>query len=172
MTMLEKLRSISRLLNTLLLYVGGVALLLMMAVACLNMFTRAVWVPIKGSYEIIGFSGALVAAFALGSTQQHKGHIALTILAGMFSKRVERWIDAVSNAICCLFFALAGWRTALWAWSLVQTGELSDNLHIPYAPFPFAVALGLFTLALALLCDTWAAVIEARQESLKKRRVA
>ena len=168
--MLEKLRAISKFLNTLLLWIGGVALLVMMLVACVNMVTRAVWVPVKGSYEIIGFLGALVAAFALGSTQQHKGHIALTILAGMFSKRTERWIDVLSNGVCCLFFGLAGWRTALWAWSLVQTGELSDNLHIPYSPFPFAVALGLFALALALFCDTWAAAIEARNEGRKLRR--
>ena len=167
--MLEKLRSISKFLNTLLLWIGGVALLAMMLVACVNMVTRAVWVPVTGSYEIVGFLGALVAAFALGSTQQHKGHIALTILAGTFSRRTERWIDVLSNGVCCLFFALAGWRTALWAWSLVQTGELSDNLHIPYAPFPFDVALGLFALALALFCDTWAAAIEARSEGRKRR---
>jgi len=159
--MLARLHAFSRLLNRLLLWLGGVALLSMMAMACVNMVTRAAWQPIRGSYEIIGFCGALVAAFALGSTQQHKGHIALTILSGMFSRRVERWIDALTNALCCLFFALAGWRTALWAWSLVRTGELSDNLHIPYAPFPFAVALGLFVLALALFCDAWAAAIEA-----------
>lgn len=161
--MLQKLRAISKFLNTFLLWIGGIALLLMMLVACANMLTRAVWIPVKGSYEIICFLGALVAAFALGSTQQYRGHIALTILAGMFSKRVEHWIDACSHFVCCVFFALAGWRTCVWAWSLVRTGELSDNLHIPYAPFPFAVALGLFVLALALFCDSWAAMLEARQ---------
>lgn len=161
---------VSTWLNRILLTVGGVLLTGMMLLASANMVLRSLGHPILGVYEILGLAGALVTAFALGATQQGKGHIALTILAGMFSKRTERWIDVLSNGVCCLFFGLAGWRTALWAWSLVQTGELSDNLHIPYSPFPFAVALGLFALALALFCDTWAAVIEARNEGRKLRR--
>ena len=47
--MLETLRTTSRFLNTLLLWLGGGALLGMMLVACVNMVTRAVWVPVKGS---------------------------------------------------------------------------------------------------------------------------
>ncbi len=158
--MIKKLQAFSRILNTTLLWIGCLALFAMMALACANMFSRALWLPIKGSYEVVGFLGALVAAFALGHTQQFKGHIALTILSGMFPKRFERCIDGLGYLICATLFGLAGWRTSLWAWSLVETGELSETLRFAYYPFPFAVALGLFLLALALVCDMLAAFIE------------
>lgn len=149
------------------LWVGCIALLGMMLLACVNMVTRAVWVPVKGSYEIVGFLGALVASFGLGHTQEHKGHIALTILAGMFRPRTEKLVDVFANLICAVFFALAAWRTAVWAWSLVETGELSETLHIAYYPFPFAVAIGVALLALALMCDA----IEAWCAATGKRKI-
>lgn len=157
--MLQSLRSVSSFCNRILLWIGGFVLLGMMLLACANMFSRAIWTPIKGSYELIGFFGALVAAFSLGNTQENKGHIALTLLSGMLSRRVERGIDAFAALVCAALFGLIAWRTGVWAWSLVQTGELSETLRIIYYPFAFAVALGVLALALTLLCDFLSACI-------------
>ncbi len=153
------LRATSRYCNLLLLWTGGIVLLGMMLLACANMLFRATWEPIKGSYELMGFFGALVAGFSLGNTQDHKGHIALTVLAGLFPKRVERAVDAITSLGCAVFFGLIAWRTGVWACSLIRTGELSETLHMPYYPFPFAVALGILALAVTLLCDALDALL-------------
>ncbi|MBG0777644.1 MAG: TRAP transporter small permease [Desulfovibrionaceae bacterium] len=135
------------------MWLAGAVLVGMMLMACANMVLRAVWEPLKGTYELMGFGGALVTAFGLAGTQLVKGHIALTIMAGVFPRRVERAVDAVANLGCGVFFALVAWRTALWSLSLVESGELSETLRFAYYPFPFAVAFGCLVLAVALLSD-------------------
>lgn len=140
--------------STVLLALGGAALAGMVALACANMFMRgALGAPIRGTYELMGFAGALVCAFALAPTQIKKGHIALTMLAGKLPRRLELCIDFLSHLVCSTFFALIAWRTALYAQSLIEFGELSENLHLQFSPFVFAVALGCGMLALALLSD-------------------
>ena len=136
-----------------LLLLGGATLVLMMLLACANMVLRAVWMPVKGTYELMGFLGALTTAFGLAWTQINKGHIALTILAGKLPPAMERIIDAVSQLACCVFFGLIAWRTTAWAFSLVRTGEVSETLRVIYYPFPMAVALGCLALTLVLLCE-------------------
>lgn len=140
-------------LNRALLVIGGVLLTFMMVLACANIVLRSLDRPVMGVYELLGLAGALVTAFALGATQQGKGHIALTILADTFPPTLNRAIDALSTAIGCAFFALVGWRTLAWARSLAEYGELTESLHLTYWPFPAAVALGCLALTLQLLVD-------------------
>jgi len=158
------LTRLSAFLSNLLLWIGGAALILMMLLACANMLLRGVWVPVKGTYELMGFFGALTAAFALGHTQMRKGHIALTVLAGKLPKRVERLIDAFSLFVCAVFFALVARQTCLWAYSLIKTGELSETLEFAYYPFPFAVAASALVLALVLITDCLKALLEAGEK--------
>ncbi len=141
-----------------LMALAGAALVGMAILACANMVLRAFGAPIKGSYELMGFVGALAIAFGLAQTQMTRGHIALTILAGKFPRRVERGVDFVVNLCCAAFFGLAAWRTADWALGLAESGELSETLRIPYHPFPLALALGVGAMALALLCDALASL--------------
>lgn len=147
------LMQMSRILSRVLISIAAVILVFLMLLACGNMLFRAVWVPIKGTFELMGFFGAVVTAFALGQTQMQKGHIAVTVLEGRFSPAVERFLDGLSHLICSVFFGLIAWRTSVWAFSLIETGELSETLRIIYYPFAFAVALGNLILALVLLVD-------------------
>jgi TRAP-type C4-dicarboxylate transport system permease small subunit len=154
MKALALLDSLCAALSRVLLALGGLFLVAMIALACANMFMRgALHTPIRGTYEMMGFLGALVCALALAPTQLRGGHIALTMFQGMLPRRAERLVDAFSHLACGLFFLLAAWRTALFGFSLIEFGELSEDLHIIYHPFVFAVALGCATLALTLARD-------------------
>lgn len=160
--MIKVLDSISNVTSTILLWLAGTALTGMMLLACSNMVLRAVSAPIKGSYELMGFMGALVVAFGLAATQRTKGHIALTILAGLFPSGVERAIDLVTHLCAAVFFALVGWRTSVYAHTLFTSGEVSETLRIAHYPFVLAVALGCFAISLALVCDFLKACAPAR----------
>ena len=150
--------------SSVLLALGGVVLVAMVALACANMFMRgALGAPIRGTYELMGFTGALVCAFALAPTQIKKGHIALTMIAGKLPRRLELAIDFVSNLACAVFFALVAWRTSLYAQSLIEFGELSEDLHLQFSPFVFAVALGCGVLALTLTADLLRVVAPGRR---------
>lgn len=133
---------------------AGIFLVAMMALACANMVLRAVWVPVQGTFELMGFMGAVVAAFSLAFAQRKKAHIAVGILLARFPAAIRRLADAATSLASCGFFLLCGMETYKWAAFLVETGELSETLQIIYHPFVFAAAAGCFALAFVLLVDT------------------
>ncbi|MBW1713476.1 MAG: TRAP transporter small permease subunit, partial [Deltaproteobacteria bacterium] len=78
--------------NRLLVWVGGVFLVAMVVLTCANIFLRLVWLPLRGTFELMGFFGAVVAAFALGFTQIRRGHIAVDVLVDTFSTKTKRLV--------------------------------------------------------------------------------
>ena len=147
------LERINQYLNRLLMIIGGVFLISMCVLTCANIVFRLTWVPVRGTYELMGFFGAIVAAFALGHTQQRKGHIAVDVLINIFPKQTKRVLGAVNSFICLLFFGVAAWQIAVKATTLMNTGEVTETLRIIYYPFTYAVALGCLVLVLALFTD-------------------
>jgi len=123
----------------------------MVLLSCGNMLLRFLGYPVKGTYELMGFSGAILAAFALGATQKQGGHIQVDLIASVLPREVNRWLKALANLISAAFFSLVCWRLADLALSLKQSGEVSQTLHLPSYPVVLAVALGVFSLILVLL---------------------
>ncbi|MGL1862882.1 MAG: TRAP transporter small permease [Pseudodesulfovibrio sp.] len=152
--MIDILDTISGHIAKALTVLAGIFLVAMMLLACANMVLRAVWIPVQGTFELMGFLGAVVAAFSLAFAQRQKSHIAVGILLKKFPNIIRRLADAFTSAISCAFFLIAGVETYKWAAFLVQTGELSETLLIAYHPFVFATAAGCFALAFVLLVDT------------------
>ena len=101
---MEALEKITALLNRILIVIAGVVLAIMIFLTCSNVFIRTVWVPIKGTYELMGYFGAVITALALGYTHKRQGHIAVDILVLRFSQRTQRILSAVNNFICMVFF--------------------------------------------------------------------
>jgi len=137
----------------LLALIGGVFLVAMISITCLNIFSRIFWEPIRGTFELMGYAGAIVTAFALGYTQINKGHIAVDILVGNYSRRAKKVIHLINSFLCLVFFAIAAWQIAVKANILMKTGEVTETLQIIYYPFTYAVALGCLVLALTLFTE-------------------
>ncbi|MBW1864408.1 MAG: TRAP transporter small permease [Deltaproteobacteria bacterium] len=150
MKLLEK---ISELLNKLLTFLGGVFLVGMIVLTCANILSRLIWVPIIGTFEMMGFFGAIVTAFALGYTQIKRGHIAVDVLVNTFSDKVKKTLSIVNNAICCLFFLVAAWQISIKANTLMHTGEVTETLQVIYYPFTYAVAFGCLVLSVTLMTE-------------------
>jgi TRAP-type C4-dicarboxylate transport system permease small subunit len=147
------LDKMSRFLNQVLIWIAGVFIGVMIFMTCANIFLRLVWVPIAGTFELMGYFGAVVMAFALGYTQIRRGHIAVDILVLGFSKRTQRILNATNSIICTAFFALVAWQITCYATTLLKTGEVTETLRIIYYPFTYCVALGCATLSLVFLTD-------------------
>ena len=147
------LKRFSSLLNRVLMAIGGLFLGAMVVLTCANIFLRSVWVPIRGTFELMGFAGAVVTAFALGRTQQAKGHIAVDVLLNVLSPHLRKVLMMTSHCLCALFFSLAAWQVAQKAMVLMNTGEVTETLRMIYYPFTFAVALGCVALTLSLIID-------------------
>lgn len=143
--------------------VGGLFLVAMITLTCANIFIRQVYIPIRGTFELMGFAGAIVTAFALGYTQMGKGHIAVDVLVNTYPKPLKRIVSVISHGISCLFFSIASWHIVQKALTLKNAGELSETLTIIYYPFTFAVAFGCLVLALGLFIDFLQALLPEKE---------
>jgi len=147
------LRKFSQFLNRLLMIIGGTVLVIMVLLTCSNIFFRLVWVPVRGTFEMMGFFGAVVTAFALGHTQQGRGHIAVDILVNAAPAGLRKILCALGDVIACCFFILLAWQVGQKALVLMQSGEVTETLRIVYYPFTFAVSLGCLAMALVMVAD-------------------
>ena len=150
---MEFLDRLSRFLNQVFIFIAGIFLTAMVLLACANIFFRVVWVPVRGTFELMGYFGAVVTALTLGYTQSKGGHIAVDILVLKFSSKTKRFLIGTNNLICLIFFALVTWQVSKYARTLWTTGEVTETLGIIYYPFTFGVAAGCAVLCLVFLID-------------------
>lgn len=136
--------------NRTLMAIAGIFLVSMILLTCGNIFLRIVWVPIRGTFELMGFFGAIVTSFALGHTQIRKGHIAVDVLVRRFSPRIIRFLDGVNHLACVLFFTIVAWQLGAKGNVLFRTGEVTETLRIIYHPFIYGTAVGCGFLSLVL----------------------
>jgi TRAP-type C4-dicarboxylate transport system permease small subunit len=152
-------------LNRVLIFWGGIFLVLMIALTCANIVFRASWVPVRGTFELMGYAGAVVAAFALGHTQLKKSHIAVDVLVSRFSPGTKHLLNAVNSFLCMVFFGVAAWQIAKKAATLFSSGEVTETLRIIYYPFTFCAALGCATLALVCFAEVLKTVFPKRENN-------
>jgi TRAP-type C4-dicarboxylate transport system permease small subunit len=150
---MDILDRITRFLNRILIWIAGLSMVAMVLLTCSDVLLRLVWVPIRGSVELVAYFSAIVTAFALGYTQMRRGHTSVDVVVNLFPDRVKRALGGINSLICMVFFALAGWRIAGWSTTLWETGELSETLRIIFYPFSYGVSLGCFVLSLVFLTD-------------------
>ena len=160
---MHALEKLTLLLNRLLIWIGGCFLIAMILLTCTNIFLRLVWVPVKGTFELMGFFGAVATAFALGYTQIKKGHISVDILILSFSGKTRRVLDAINGLICTVFFAFVAWQIAKYAGILKETGEVTETLRFAYYPFTYAVSAGCGVLALVFLTEFVKSIIPRKE---------
>ncbi|MBW2486529.1 MAG: TRAP transporter small permease [Deltaproteobacteria bacterium] len=147
------LEKISHILNRFLIVLAGLFLAAMILMTCMNIFSRLFWSPFKGTYELMGYFGAMVTAFALSYTQIKKAHISVDVLVGQFSQKTQLILQGFNCLVCMVFFSIAGWQINKLARTLWQTGEVTETLRIIYYPFTYGVALGCCLLAFVLLVE-------------------
>ena len=123
----------------------------MILLTCGNILLRFVWIPIRGTFELMGFFGAIVTSFALGYTQMRKGHIAVDVLFRRFPPMIIRFLDGVNHLVCALFFGIVAWQLGEKGHILVRTGEVTETLRIVYYPFTYGAAVGCGFLSLVLI---------------------
>jgi len=153
---------INKSLNKLLTLIGGLFLIGMILLTCANIFIRQFYIPIRGTFELMGYAGAVVTAFALGYTQLTNGHISVDVLVNAYPKPLKQTVSIFNHGICCAFFLITSWHIVQKAVTLKNVGELSETLRIIYYPFIFAVAFGCFILALALFTDFFKTILSKK----------
>jgi TRAP-type C4-dicarboxylate transport system permease small subunit len=153
--------------NRVMVYVAAVALFGMMMLTVVDVFGRYFLnKPIKGVYELVGFTLVCAGAWGMGYSQIKKGHIRVDFLLKRFSERVQAILTILANLVGFAGFSLLCWRVILLAqyYFSLKKGNATDTLHIPIAPFVILLAIGLGILALDLLFDLIHSIVEAKRQ--------
>jgi len=134
-------------------YVASGAIVIMMILVVIDIILRNIGSPIIGVYEIVGYLGALVIAFALVQLTANEGNISISFLVSKLSKRTQAITDITTNAICaavCFFISIQGviYSTSLW-----HSGQISGCLRIHYFPFMYAIAFIFVLVGLAFVIN-------------------
>lgn len=135
--------------------IGASILFCMVGLGCANMLLRSLGLPVTGTYELMGLGGAMIAALAMGGTQEARGHIQVAVLDGFLPLVMRRVLEAAAHLLSTVFFGLVVWRLLELSWALKESGELSETLRIPFYPVVFLVGLGFVSLGLNLIRQTW-----------------
>ncbi|MBN2059184.1 MAG: TRAP transporter small permease [Deltaproteobacteria bacterium] len=133
--------------------IAGVALIVMMALVFINVLLRMFWQPILGVYEFTGFLASLTISFALAHCAVQKGHVSITLLIDSLPDRARAVCDAIIGAIGTALFITLGWQGVRYAINIYRIGEVAATTEIPFYPFIFGMAFGMFMLAIVSLID-------------------
>lgn len=135
-------RSLAQALN----YLSGLCVLAMMFLTCADVLLRLFRYPIPGTYEMVGFLGALAVSFALAKTSLERGHIAVGFLVQRFSPSAQTQVDRVNGLILAALFGMIAWYSVIEALTSRRNHEVSMTLQMPIYPFIGGIAAGFATL--------------------------
>jgi TRAP-type C4-dicarboxylate transport system permease small subunit len=140
---------ISRYINVL----AGISITFIVALTVLDVILRIFRTPIVGTYELVGFSGAIVVGFAIPLTSWMRGHIFVDFFTQKFSKKIQDLFNVSTRCLGIVLFVLIGWNLIKVGMDLQSSGEVSPTLQLPFYPVAYAVGVICFVECLVLFCD-------------------
>lgn len=134
--------------------VGLASIVVIMLVTTVDVVLRYFFnSPLRGAFEISELIMVVVVFFGLGYTQSVKAHVRVDILVSHLSIKSQLLVDLLNTALSLSFFGLVVWRSLLHAAYVWQSGEYTDLLQIPMAPFKFLVPFGIGLFCIELIID-------------------
>lgn len=109
--------------------------------------------PIIGTFEVVGFCGAIIIGFSLPLTTWDRGHIFVDFLTQKMSKNAKKWMDLSTRILCIALFFIVGWNLFIYSAKLMQSGEVSLTIQIPFYPFSYGVGVCCFLQCFVLVGD-------------------
>ncbi len=140
-------------LNSLQVLAGGCLLVLMMSLTCANILLRQFGFPVRGTFEIMGFLGAVIFALSLGYSHEKKEHLYVSIFFDRFPDIIKKTAQIINSFVCIGFFSLLSWQLFKKAVVLKNVHEVSETLRISYYPFILVFSFGVAVLVLLFIYE-------------------
>lgn len=131
--------------------IAGWSLVGMMLLTVADVILRLFRRPILGTYEIVGFLGAIVIAFAMPHTTLRRGHVAVEILVSRLSLSAQSLINLITRILSIILFGLIGWECFQYGNELKAAGEVSMTLRLPFYPVLYGIALAAAVVCLVVV---------------------
>lgn len=132
--------------------IAGVSLSFIVAITVMDVVLRFFRMPIVGTYELVGFAGAMVIGFALPLTSWDRAQIYVDFFLERFPRAGRALMHIITRALSIVLFALLGWNLLRIAMDYQRTGEVSSTLQLPFYPVAYGLGIVCFLQCLVLLC--------------------
>ncbi|NLM28739.1 MAG: TRAP transporter small permease [Clostridiaceae bacterium] len=141
----ELIKKASKLMDT----IAGWGIVAIMALVVINVLLRVIFnSPILGVYEYVGYTTAGVIAFSIAYCALQNAHIAIEFIFEKMPLKSRKIINIISAIVIVLFLLFLCVQVVVYAVKVMSTGEVSPTAKMPFYPFIFMAALGIFVLSL------------------------
>jgi len=134
-------------------YAAGVMLVLMMLLTVFDVALRFLGRPLAGTYELMGYTCALLIGFTLAQTTLDDGHVKMEIITERLSMKQQHVILIHVEVILTLLFALLSFGLFLKGHDLQEGKEVSLTLRAPLYPVAYALAVCSFLQCFVYICE-------------------
>lgn len=135
--------------------VAGWCLLGMTALTFADVIMRMFRHPILGTYEIVEFLGAAVAAFAMAHTTLQRAHVAVEVVIMRLPPGVQKTIYVITHLLSIFLFVLLSIECIRYGNDFRTSGEVSMTLRFPFYPILYGISLASMAVCLVLIMDIW-----------------
>lgn len=135
--------------------VAGFCLLGMTALTFTDVVLRLFRRPILGTYEIVEFLGAAVAAFAMAHTTLQRAHVAVEVVVMKLSWGVQKAVYTVTHVLSIFLFSLLAYECIRYGNDFRIYGEVSMTLRFPFYPILYGMSVASLAVCLVLIMDLW-----------------
>ena len=143
------MRAISRFLHG----IAGVSLVFLMLLTIADVVLRACRRPLPGTYELVGFAGAVAIGFAMPLTSWMRGHVCVDSFLERLPKGGKLFFQVATRLLAAGLFLLLGWNLVRFGLDLRASGEVSPTLELKFYPVVLGFAVAAFFQGLVLFCD-------------------
>ncbi len=141
--------------------IAGVLLILMVVLTSANIVGRQAGIPVRGTFEIMGFLGAAVFGLSLSFSHSKKEHLYVSILFDAFPRKLQQAARCVSTLASIVLFSFLGFQLAKTGLNLKAVNEVSETLRLPYYPVVLILAFGVAVLVLLLVYELFTVLGES-----------
>ncbi|MGD0235873.1 MAG: TRAP transporter small permease [Syntrophorhabdales bacterium] len=132
---------------------AGTALVILMLLTAADVVLRTFGKSIVGTYELVGFLGAVVIGFSLARTSWERHHVFVDILVAKLPPLAEKVVNVLTRCAGITLFFLLGWNLIKLGLRYHSRGEVSPTLQVPFYPAVLGVGVCCFLECLVLICD-------------------
>jgi TRAP-type C4-dicarboxylate transport system permease small subunit len=130
---------------------GGLATLMFLTVG--DVILRGFKSAITGTYELVGFLGAVAIGFSFARTGFERHHVSVDTFTAKLSRVPKMIVDILTRCMGMGFFFILGWNLILIGAEYHRTGQVSPTLLVPFYPVAYAVGICSFLMCLVLIGD-------------------
>jgi TRAP-type C4-dicarboxylate transport system permease small subunit len=130
---------------------GGMCLVGMTLLTCVDVIGRSLRHPIFGSEELVGFMATMAVVMGLPYTEKLKGHVGVEILIRLLPAKRQALLDSITGLLSLGLFSIITWRMLFYAHTMQLSGEVSICLELPEYVIIYVCSFCFLVLSLVIL---------------------